>query len=170
LIQQVIIQNTNHSMKQQSKSLKSCSFTDVKCRCDCSNHEKTVSFATSAKLWTYHTDPTEDSRRFWYSAADNRQFRLTRQLDASMVAGRHPNDLDEEIECFWGLENLIVPHLAKKILDTRARIWGAVLAEHKLQIMQSRYDPDDISSVSIVHTQWSSDLARKKALFYGRRR
>jgi len=87
-----------------------------------------------------------------------------------MVAGRNSDDLDEEMECLWGLENLIVPHLAEKILDTRARMWGAVLAKHKSQIMQSRYDPAEISSASIVHTQWSSDLARKKALFYARRR
>lgn len=122
--------------------------------------EKLVTFAATAKLRRYQKDTSVDPATMWYSVSDYRQFRLERQIDAARMAGRRPVDIDEDIECFWGLENWIVPNLVEKIMDTRARVRTVVLAG------QYKNDPESLSKASIFHSQWSADVARKKALFY----
>mmetsp|Transcript_7891 Transcript_7891/g.14176 ORF Transcript_7891/g.14176 Transcript_7891/m.14176 type:complete len:149 (-) Transcript_7891:306-752(-) len=143
----------NHNLKTNG-SLMSCSSTESDSD-DSSSSKKVVRFAPKANL-QYQSNASEDPRSSsWYSASDYKRFRVDRATDAS-----------NENECFWGLENVIVPNLRERVVHTRDNIRKGVLAEQKSQFMQCRYNPDDISRASSAHSEWSAAVARKKASFY----
>merc|ERR1719352_699887 len=127
--------------------------------------KKEVRFATKGKLHIYNSR-TDDARSTWYDASDYLSFREDRAFDASRIRGRHPDDLNQEEECFWGLENLIVGDLRERVIRTRHNINYDLAAAQNRQWEERRLNPNMMRSASTRHSEWSSNVARKKALFY----
>jgi len=128
-------------------------------------NKKEVRFATKGKLHVYNSR-TSDPKETWYDYSDYAQFREDRAFDASRIRGRHPDDLNQEEECFWGLENLIVGDLRERVIRTRKNINYDLAAAQNRQWEERRLNPSLMRSASTKHSEWSSNVARKKALFY----
>jgi len=128
-------------------------------------NKKEVRFATKGKLHVYNSR-TSDPKETWYDYSDYAQFREDRAFDASRIRGRHPDDLNKEEECFWGLENLIVGDLRERVIRTRNNINYDLAAAQNRQWEERRLNPSLMRSASTKHSEWSSNVARKKALFY----
>merc|ERR1719263_2260830 len=128
-------------------------------------NKKEVRFATKGKLHVYNSR-TSDPKETWYDYSDYAQFREDRAFDASRIRGRHPDDLNKEEECFWGLENLIVGDLRERVIRTRNNINYDLAAAQNRQWEERRLNPNMMRSASTKHSEWSSNVARKKALFY----
>lgn len=129
-----------------------------------SSSEKGVRFAPCVNVQRYENGDSDPSSS-WYSQSDYKRFRTDRIMDAVRIGGRHPDDLKEK-ECFWGLENVLVPRLRERVIQVRENIRKGVLAEQKAQRMECRPNPYNISRSSTKHSEWSASVARKKALFY----
>jgi hypothetical protein len=125
-----------------------------------------VTFATHARVKVFKDEHDIDPRSTWYSKEEYQRFRYDRAMDAVSMKGRHPDDIEKDGECFWGLENLMVSALRDRILQTRQRITQGVLIEQKCQEMQCRYSPEDLANISRAQSEWSMAVARKKGLFY----
>ena len=128
-------------------------------------NKKEVRFATKGKLHIYNSR-TSNPKESWYDASDYHSFREDRAFDASRIRGRHPDDLNQEDECFWGLENLIVGDLRERVIRTRNNINYDLAAAQNRQWEERRLNPNMMRSASTKHSEWSSNVARKKALFY----
>ena len=128
-------------------------------------NKKEVRFATKGKLHIYNSR-TSNPKESWFDASDYAQFREDRAFDASRIRGRHPDDLNQEDECFWGLENLIVGDLRERVIRTRNNINYDLAAAQNRQWEERRLNPNMMRSASTKHSEWSSNVARKKALFY----
>merc|ERR1719203_683187 len=128
-------------------------------------NKKEVRFATKGKLHIYNSR-TSNPKESWFDASDYAQFREDRAFDASRIRGRHPDDLNQEDECFWGLENLIVGDLRERVIRTRNNINFSVAYAQNRQWEERRLNPNMMRSASTRHSEWSSNVARKKALFY----
>ena len=128
-------------------------------------NKKEVRFATKGKLHVYNSR-TSDPKETWYDCSDYLSFREDRALDASRIRGRHPDDLNQEDECFWGLENLIVGDLRERVIRTRNSINYDLAAAQNRQWEERRLNANMMRAASTKHSEWSSDVARKKALFY----
>ena len=125
-----------------------------------SSSKKVVRFATTVNRFKPRIDPPE-AGSLWYNVTDYRRILRERRLDASRMAGRHLKEIDDENECFWGLEKLLFPDLAERVLDTKANVSRAVLTGQRRQC-----DPDMLSKASNFHSRWSAKHAREKGLIY----
>lgn len=127
--------------------------------------KKEVRFAPKARVRTFKRAMGYDSRSSWYSTKDVKRIQMNRASDISMLRGRDISELEEH-ECFWGLENSIVPGMRPKILLIRSVIRKGVLDEQRLQRSNCTSNPDKISRASSTYSEWSATVAHKKALFY----
>mmetsp|Transcript_12132 Transcript_12132/g.26489 ORF Transcript_12132/g.26489 Transcript_12132/m.26489 type:complete len:184 (-) Transcript_12132:1739-2290(-) len=131
---------------------------------DDSSSNKEVRFASHSTLRQYEDDDS-DPRSVWYSHSDYERFKYDRFMDAARIRVCRSDDLKEN-ECFWGLENVILPEMRERVLLARARMIKGVISEQKSQWTEHRYNPHGISKSCSDHTEWSAKVARKKALFY----
>ena len=106
-----------------------------------------------------------DPRSTWLCADEYKILRINRAIDAVKIKAKHPSNLTED-DCFWGLENTIVPRMKERVLTSRARIADGVIAAQKYQDRRSSSNLGRISHASRIHSEWSAAAARKKALFY----
>lgn len=159
--------NTQSTTKTQPTHLMSLSsiVSDDDSVMTSSTSKKEVRFAKQKKLHIYERS-TSDPTSSWFNAEDFSQFRLDRSNDAAKMRGRHPNELDQDTECFWGLENVIVTDLRQRTLQTRRAIAQDVLSAQEEQWKERRLNPHKIYRASRTHSEWSASVARKKALFY----
>ena len=159
--------NTQSTTKTQPTHLMSLSsiVSDDDSTMTSSTSKKEVRFAKQKRLHIYERS-TSDPTSSWLDAGDYSQFRLDRSNDAAKMRGRHPNELDQDTECFWGLENVIVTDLRQRTLQTRRAIAHDVLSAQEEQWKERRLNPHKIYRASRTHSEWSASVARKKALFY----
>jgi len=119
--------------------------------------KKQVKFASRVKLDVYERDLPDPSCT-WYSKAEYQQLRDDRAMDAARIRKYRVGDLPDT-ECFWGLENIVVPSLREKVMFSRASITNEVLSS------QRHRRPVQMRAL-LDQSRWSAEVARKKALFY----
>jgi len=128
-----------------------------------SSMKKEVRFSSRGTIRIY--ERSSSSTTTWYKGDDYLQFRADRAQDVSRIRGRHPDDL-KEVECFWGLENVLVPDLKQRVVKTRQNITQDVLKVQEDCNTDSRRCPHRIAEAAAASSTWSAAVARKKALFY----
>lgn len=130
--------------------------------------KKEVRFSSRGTIRIYERSSSYDPTTTWYKGDDYLQFRADRATDVSRIRGRHPDDL-KEVECFWGLENVLVPDLKQRVFKTRQNITQDILKVQKdcNTADSSRLScPHRIAEAAASSSTWSAAVARKKALFY----
>lgn len=127
--------------------------------------KKTVRFAPTARVRKFKSVANDDSMSTWYSIKDYKRFQRDRAIDCDSVRGRDIYTLKDD-ECFWGLENSIVPDMRQNIFLLRSHIVKGVLNEQKSQQLNGMANLGSISRASSIYSDWSATVAHKKALFY----
>ena len=152
----------------RSQHLISCSsvVSDISDDENSTSSKKEVRFSSRGTIRIYERSSSHDPTTTWYKVDDYLQFRADRATDVSRIRGRHPDDL-KEVECFWGLENSLVPDLKQRVVKTRQNITQDVLkVQEDCNTAESRLSPHKIAEAAASSSTWSAAVARKKALFY----
>ena len=155
----------------RSQHLISCSsvVSDISDDENSTSSKKEVRFSSRGTIRIYERSSSYDPTTTWYKVEDYLQFRADRATDVSRIRGRHPDDL-KEVECFWGLENSLVPDLKQRVVKTRQIITQGVLKVQEdckdCNTAESRLCPHKIAETAASSSTWSAAVARKKALFY----
>ena len=113
-------------------------------------------FTSQTRITTYDAEIYSRRNLVWYEAADLRQFKQNRMVDASRIKNKEYSENGEKI-CWWGLERFIVPSVRSKTMRAREQVKQVVLCkqEKACQDRQLKKSSD-----------WAAESAQARAAYY----
>jgi len=120
-------------------------------------NRRAVRFSTSqTRIMTYDAEVYSRRNLVWYEAADLKQFKEDRMVDAFRIKNKEYSENGEKI-CWWGLERFIVPSVGLEALRAREQVKQVVLCKQ-----DKAYQDRQLKQSS----DWAAKAAQARATYY----
>ena len=119
-------------------------------------NNRAVRFSSQTRIMTYDAEVYSRRNLVWYEAADLKQFKQNRMVDASRIKNKEYSENGEKI-CWWGLERFIVPSVGLEALRAREQVKQVVLCKQ-----EKAYQDRQLKKSS----DWAAKAAQARATYY----
>ncbi|EED88138.1 predicted protein [Thalassiosira pseudonana CCMP1335] len=158
-LQQSIFTNSNgNGVQQQQHSSALLSFSHKFSQGQGANlhPKKEVSFSPYSSLYKYEKQHPIDNVNLWHSRQEYRSYRQNIATDVYLARG---GNIITEIESLTGIQHLVCPHNALRLMQKRELHRISVLDEQGRQANSNEIDPEALKAVSEVHSKDAKVMA-----------